>query len=120
MRLLGVPPTVNATEPIVVARHRSEAGDDDSRPRPVVLPAAVEAGPHEAGHSGLVPDLRGMSARDAVRTLAQLGLASRLRGKGVVVDQTPAPGSALERGITCTLVLDRDVSRLNGVGGEQP
>ena len=119
MRLLGVPPAVAAASPIVVAR-RSETENEESRPRPVVLPTADEARPQEMSASGLVPDLIGLSARDAIRTLAQLGLATRIHGQGVVVKQTPAPGSPLERGITCTLVLDRDLTRLNGVGGAQP
>jgi hypothetical protein len=105
----------------VVARHdpRAEEGEP-SRPRPVVLPSIDDMPPHGESQSGLVPDLRGMGARDAIRTLARLGLATRIHGTGVVVTQTPAPGTPLERGLTCTLVLDRDLSRLNGAGGEQP
>jgi cell division protein FtsI (penicillin-binding protein 3) len=121
MRLLAVPSTIVPTAPVVVARHdpRAEEGEP-SRPRPVVLPSIDDMPPHGESQSGLVPDLRGMGARDAIRTLARLGLATRIHGTGVVVTQTPAPGTPLERGLTCTLVLDRDLSRLNGAGGEQP
>jgi cell division protein FtsI (penicillin-binding protein 3) len=119
MRLLGVPPTIAVTSPIVVAR-RSATEDQQSRPRPVVLPSADQPPPQDVNGGSVVPDLIGMSAREAIRTLAQLGLGARIRGKGVVVKQTPVPGSPLERGVTCTLVLDRDPSRLNGAAGAQP
>ncbi len=57
----------------------------------------------------MLPDLRGLSAREALRTLAKLGLTPRLQGKGVVVEQNPPAGAPLERGMTCTLTLDRDL-----------
>jgi cell division protein FtsI (penicillin-binding protein 3) len=130
MRLLGVPPSVNPASPILVARHQETSPGELVRSRrtsapspppdagkaPAIVPMPSDAAEEQAA---LVPDLRGMSARDAVRTLARLGLTARLRGTGIVVEQTPAPGSALERGVTCTLVLDRDVSRANGAGGDR-
>jgi DNA-binding FadR family transcriptional regulator len=56
------------------------------------------------------PDLRGLGARDAVRTLARLGMAARLQGAGVVVDQDPLPGSPIERGAVSTLKLAREAT----------
>ena len=35
-----------------------------------------------------------MSARDALRELARLGLTARMQGTGVVVEQSPAAGIA--------------------------
>ena len=55
-----------------------------------------------------LPDLRGYGAREAVPELVRLGLTPRVRGSGIVVDQQPDPGAAIEPGTTCTLVLDRD------------
>jgi beta-lactam-binding protein with PASTA domain len=49
--------------------------------------------------------------------LSKLGVVARMEGKGIVVSQTPAPGTALERGTTCTLVLERDGSRLAAMSG---
>ena len=61
-----------------------------------------------------------MSAREALRELARLGLSARMRGAGVVVDQDPPAGAPLEPGGTCTLVLDRrPPPRPNGAIGEQ-
>ena len=64
-------------------------------------------GPLIERHDGLMPDLHGLSAREALRTLAQLGLAARMTGNGFVVDQRPAPGVPLARGETCDLTLNR-------------
>jgi cell division protein FtsI (penicillin-binding protein 3) len=120
MRYLGVAPNINPPTPVVVARHqRASAGAAErSRPTSLVLPPA--AVPPAAGDDGLVPDLRGVSAREAVRRLAHLGVTVRMHGQGVVVEQYPAAGTALERGMTCTLVLHRDPVRVAGAVGEQP
>jgi cell division protein FtsI (penicillin-binding protein 3) len=109
LRYLGVAPNIDAPPPIVVARR------DES---PVVATLAANAH-HEptivtlpgGGEAPVLPDLRGLSARDALRTLAKLGLTARLEGRGVVTGQTPLPGTLLERGGTCTLVLEREPAR---------
>jgi cell division protein FtsI (penicillin-binding protein 3) len=115
LRHLGVPPDVNPQPPVMVAR-------SDSTPlTPSVAPAAApQIIPVTATSDNVVPDLRGLSARDAVRRLSQLGSSARLRGKGVVVDQTPAAGTTLERGVTFSLSLERDPSRLSGAAGALP
>ena len=52
-----------------------------------------------------------MSARDALRALAQLGLTARLHGTGVVVEQDPPAGTPLERGVDRALLrLERQAS----------
>lgn len=117
LRHLGVPPNLNPAPPVLVARR------DETSLVPIVatssLPAIVTLA-SGGGESSLVPDLRGLSARDALRTLAKLGMSARLRGRGIVVDQTPAPGAPLERGVTCTLTLDRDLSRQLPPTGAHP
>ena len=45
---------------------------------------------------GTVPDLRGLSAREATHRLAKLGLTARMSGDGFVVSQDPPPGTPLE------------------------
>ena len=50
------------------------------------------------GPPGTVPDLRGLSARDAIRRLVKLGLNARVSGDGFVVSQDPAAGEPLEPG----------------------
>jgi cell division protein FtsI (penicillin-binding protein 3) len=46
-------------------------------------------------YAGQMPDLRGLSARQATAWLAALGVTATVRGAGVVTDQSPAPGSPL-------------------------
>jgi cell division protein FtsI/penicillin-binding protein 2 len=45
-----------------------------------------------------VPDLRGMSLRNARRAVAEIGLVLSFEGGGVVVDQSPRPGATVRAG----------------------
>jgi cell division protein FtsI (penicillin-binding protein 3) len=107
LRLHGVPPTMDGVAPVYVERSRGGIVDvRDERPAPatVVVPAV-------ASETAVVPDLRGLGAREALQTLARLGLTVRLQGDGVVVDQLPAANSPLEPGAAATLLLGRDPAR---------
>jgi cell division protein FtsI (penicillin-binding protein 3) len=114
LRRLGVAPTINPQPAVIVAR-RNDGGVTPVA-SPVVAPTVLALPPNtETG----VPDLTGISAREAVRELARLGLSARLEGSGVVVRQHPSAGSPLEPGGTCHLVLSRRLpARPNGAGGE--
>jgi cell division protein FtsI (penicillin-binding protein 3) len=63
------------------------------------------------GSPGQLPDVTGMSARDAVRQLLKAGVNVRLSGSGVVHSQDPLPGTPIEAGQLCHLVLDRSPLR---------
>jgi len=54
---------------------------------------------------GNVPNLRGLSLREATAALAARGYHARVRGNGVVVAQKPAAGQPLASGGTCDLRL---------------
>jgi beta-lactam-binding protein with PASTA domain len=54
-----------------------------------------------------MPDVRGMSAREAIRALTRLGVTARLSGDGFVVEQSPAAGAPLADGDGCVLTLGR-------------
>ena len=115
LRHLGVTPTINPAPPVIVARNRGTP----VTPAAAVGAPNVVAMPASMTDTGL-PDLRGMSAREALRELARLGLTARMQGAGVVIDQDPAAGSPLEPGATCTLVLNRRVpTRPPGAVGDQ-
>ncbi|HEY7171360.1 MAG TPA: penicillin-binding transpeptidase domain-containing protein [Vicinamibacterales bacterium] len=105
LRYLGVPPTINPAPPVLVARR------DDSGPQPTaaVEPPVVNL---VADGPGTLPDLRGMSAREATRTLVKLGLTARLAGDGFVVAQDPQPGSPIDEGGVCRLTLARAPARV--------
>jgi cell division protein FtsI (penicillin-binding protein 3) len=108
LRHQGVPPTINPAPPVLVARRAEEhempvAGPAD---RPAVLTVSDSAAPRGAGF----PDLRGMSAREAARALARLGLVARMHGAGVVVDQRPEPGALIDGRAACELWLQRNAA----------
>jgi cell division protein FtsI (penicillin-binding protein 3) len=101
LRHLGIAPTVNPAPPVLLTRQDST----------VLTPAALRAGMFERAlapvRAGVMPDLRGLAARDAVRMLTTAGMTARLSGNGFVVDQLPVPGSALVPGDVCVLTLGR-------------
>jgi cell division protein FtsI (penicillin-binding protein 3) len=101
LRYLGIAPNVNAAPPVLVAR-RDNAEDAAPAPRVTLVTAA---------QSGSVPDVRGMSARDAVRTLFKVGLNAHLSGDGIVVSQMPTPGTPIETNTNCRLTLERSPRR---------
>lgn len=53
----------------------------------------------------VVPDVRGMGARDAVYQLESRGIKVRLQGSGTVKEQSLAAGSTVKRGMICDLKL---------------
>ncbi|MCX2742654.1 penicillin-binding protein [Mangrovivirga sp. M17] len=55
---------------------------------------------------GLMPDLRGMTGRDALFLLENKGVRVELAGKGRVAKQSQLPGSKLIRGSYVTLTLE--------------
>jgi len=68
-----------------------------------------------------VPDLRGLSIRQARRMLIESGLRSRIAGSGTVLRQDPAPGRSVSRGSTvsirCGMSRRRDDGGLALAGG---
>ncbi len=113
LRYLGVGPTINPAAPVLVARH------DGASSAPVSGAAASEpvVSLVADGLPGTVPDLRGLSAREAVRTLVKLGMNARVSGDGFVISQDPAPGLPIESDAVCRLVLERLPSRRPGQAG---
>jgi cell division protein FtsI/penicillin-binding protein 2 len=103
---LGIGPNLNAVPPVLVTRHEPRDGESEAAPQPARA-ASVLAATLEPARNGLMPDLRGMSAREALRSLSRIGMSARLSGDGFVVEQSPAPGDALVRGDACTLKLGR-------------
>jgi cell division protein FtsI (penicillin-binding protein 3) len=97
LRYLGVPP--RDTPPVQIV-----TGPDDATPS---LPVRLVSTASELGEEGTprVPDLRDQPLRQALATLAPLRVRVEVRGRGVVVRQTPAPGAALPAGTPVRLVL---------------
>jgi cell division protein FtsI/penicillin-binding protein 2 len=104
LRYLGIPPNVDPAGRVVVAR-RDETDEAAVAPTPAsarfLAPLPAPAAP------GAMPDLRGLSARDAVVAAARAGLTAILAGDGQVVDQDIEPGTAIVPGGVCRLRLSR-------------
>ena len=97
LRALGVAPD-KVGEPRVLA----ELGDDDEDQEgdAVPLPTLVAD-----GTGWLLPDLSGLSARDAVMVLGPAGAAVQLEGSGLVSGQTPAAGAWIAEGDAVAIAL---------------
>jgi cell division protein FtsI (penicillin-binding protein 3) len=105
LRYLGVAPTINPTPPVLLARSGVGATVPTSGPAvPVtIVPALASA----AAGQIVLPELRGLSGREASRILTRLGVTPRVAGEGVVIGQDPLPGSPIEAGGACRLALGR-------------
>ena len=92
----GVPPSINPAPPLLVARREPEEMHEQPTSTAGIAPniVTVDGGTHAA--QSLVPDLRGLSARDALRTLSRLGMSARLNGAGIVVRQLPEAGAPID------------------------
>ena len=98
LRYLGIGQTINPMPPVLVARH-----DEGTNGASHVPSASVTEGADAPtvslvsdGPPGTMPDLRGLSAREALRRMMRLGLTARVDGSGFVVSQDPPAGAALD------------------------
>jgi membrane peptidoglycan carboxypeptidase len=103
LRHLGVPRTLDPIPP-VLATVAAPAPAPASRVQSLLVSMTSDAS------QGLMPDLRGLGAREALRVLGRLGLAARVQGSGVVISQEPEAGTPLERGASSVLRLGRDAA----------
>ncbi len=102
IRHVGIPRSIEPEAPVVIARNTNQG---PTRPVTFVAPGRASALP---APDGLMPDLRGLSARAAVRTLARVGLVPRMKGDGFVATQSPAAGSPLDLAGAVDLRLERE------------
>jgi cell division protein FtsI (penicillin-binding protein 3) len=96
----GVPPSIDPAPTVIVT-------EDVARPRPQVIRTAAPAVLQPAGGPALMPDVRGLGAREALRVLVAAGLYVESAGSGLVVAQTPAAGVPIDAGDRTTLELAR-------------
>lgn len=105
LRLLGVTPTLNPAPPVLLARYdaKAPARTGGSAAPVTIVPASA---PATAGQI-VLPELRGLSGREALHILVRLGVTPRVAGEGVVIEQDPRPGSPVEPGGACRITLGR-------------
>jgi cell division protein FtsI (penicillin-binding protein 3) len=102
-RRLGIPRTIDPEQPVVFAR---AVPPETTRPVTFVASASKT---EPAGRDGVMPDVRGLSARAAVRTLSRLGLVPRMTGNGFVTRQQPLAGAPLDGAAPVELRLARSL-----------
>lgn len=99
---LQVPPEADA--PAVAKAPGSGTTKTTPPPEEEVMPvAAAEETPR-----GTMPDLRGLTMREALRRIEGAGVAVNLTlvGSGIAAQQEPAPGLPLEEGSACRIVFN--------------
>ena len=96
LRYLDVPP--RDTAPLAIVTGDSTAGRLRPAGATAIEPAIAEGAP-------VMPELRGRTLRQALTTLAPLGVAVQLDGRGRVVQQSPAPGAPIETETSVRLTL---------------
>jgi cell division protein FtsI (penicillin-binding protein 3) len=106
----GVPPSINPAPPVLAVHHDADDAHDRPTSTAGLTPNIVTVNGKAPGTAAVFPDLRGLSARDALRTLARLGMTARLNGAGIVIRQVPEPGAALDRETAATLWLQRQLA----------
>ncbi len=97
LQQIGATPSVNPAAPIVAGANQ-------------ILPAAPRASLPtitQVGGQPVMPDIRGLTLRDALRVANALGITLRADGDGVVVTQAPAPGEVVGAGDTGLVRLHR-------------
>ena len=70
------------------------------------LKANKANGTNKSYAAGLVPDVTGMGARDAVYEMERRGMKVVIHGRGKVKSQSIAAGTTAERGAVCNLYMD--------------
>ena len=101
LQQVGVAPTLNPAPPIISASNRTV---QHAAPPPV--PAQQPRIVRVDGRP-VMPDLRGLSMREAIRLANEIGVFMKTEGDGMVVTQTPLPGEFVEHGRSGTLQLQR-------------
>jgi cell division protein FtsI (penicillin-binding protein 3) len=107
LRHLDVPPTEPAPPIQIVRGSPAERGAPDWAAVP-----GLEATPDG---EAMMPDLTGRSLRQALAVVSLLDLDVAVAGRGVVVRQTPAAGTAVAPGAFCRLELEPPLA-----GGADP
>jgi membrane peptidoglycan carboxypeptidase len=110
LRQYGVPPSINPAPPVLAVRHEEDDQHEQPTSTTATVPNIVTVDGTAPGNTAVFPDLRGLSARDALRTLARLGMTARLAGAGIVVRQLPEAGTPMAGETTATLWLERQLA----------
>jgi len=98
LRHMNVPP--QGTTPVPLLRADSST-IEAAGAQPAVRLVSVD----DVSDAGVMPALQGRSLRRAMAALAPFDVALHVEGHGVVVAQSPAPGTPMSAGMPCRLLL---------------
>jgi membrane peptidoglycan carboxypeptidase len=112
LQIGGVKPSIDPAPSILV---NASAVLIPARPRGTDVVEVVTP----VGGRPVMPDVRGLGARDALRAISAVGLAVRIDGDGRVVSQLPAPGEPIESGGSSTITLRREPADPRSTGGSR-
>jgi cell division protein FtsI (penicillin-binding protein 3) len=106
LRYARIPPNVNPETPVLVAQeHPSPSHQAPTR---VSVPEEGPLVEHLAvDEPGTVPNVVGMSLREAVQKLARFKVQAHVEGDGFVTRQDPPPGTPVADATVCRLTLQR-------------
>ena len=114
LRHLAVPPSVHPEVPVIVERPLPIAiGEEESSLTTVSFIDTPDEKEEAVVDFGLMPDLRGLSMRQATKVVGKFDLRIEFTGSGVVGRHEPLPGTTIEPGSTAKAWLDRHTSSLN-------
>jgi cell division protein FtsI (penicillin-binding protein 3) len=118
LRVLGIYPQPDKTDS-VLAKNKPAITNHPTCPEPAVIPLNKAdvfnpleliklTGPAEAscGPFKVMPDLKGMTMRRAMKVLTKSGVRCRVKGTGLAVSQDPPPGTPLEPETLCVVQFE--------------
>jgi cell division protein FtsI (penicillin-binding protein 3) len=117
LRVLGIYPQPDKTDS-VLAKNKPAVPNHVASPEPTVIPIKADVfdsleltkltRPQEApcGPLKVMPDLKGMTIRKAMKLLTSSGVRCRMKGSGLAVTQDPAPGTPLQPETFCVVQFE--------------
>ena len=105
LRHLAIPPTIDPSSPLLVSAETTK--DISVAPTGTYQVEESISVKNESLQNGIMPNLRGLSARKVIEVLADMGLTARLSGNGFVINQDPSPGTRVKRGEVAVINLQR-------------
>jgi cell division protein FtsI (penicillin-binding protein 3) len=116
LRILGYYPQPDKTDSIL-AKNNSATPKHTASPEPAVVPLAASLVPLElqkltappeqpSAPLKVMPDLRGMTIRRAMKLLTCSGVRCHMKGSGLAVSQDPPPGTPIESETRCVVMFE--------------
>lgn len=102
LRVLGIPPNPDLLEDDDHSDDTDRPAEDPDEPIATLAPELIWS----ADGRLIVPDLAGLSLRDAISTLQGAGFALAIEGSGRVAQQSPTPGTPLAPGERVSIHLN--------------